>query len=105
MHMIQAKIDNADYIYIEKLRAKNERQLKVMLDTLEKETIKIKIEQTKLENKLKDKIKKSHFVKDILMERWRQPSQELLEAIQEIQNGGGTVCTSMEEFDKQMAED
>ena len=33
-----------------------------MLDTLEKETIKIIAEKTKIENKLKDKIKKSHFI-------------------------------------------
>lgn len=33
-----------------------------MLDTLEKETIKIAAEKTKIENKLKDKIKKSHFI-------------------------------------------
>ncbi|WP_265607346.1 hypothetical protein, partial [Campylobacter jejuni] len=53
---------------IEKLKTKSERQLKVMLDTLEKETIKIQAEKAKLENKLKDKIKKGHFVKDALME-------------------------------------
>ena len=100
--MIQAKIDNADYIYIEKLKAKNERQLKVMLDTLEKEAIKIKIEQTKLENKLKDKIKKCHFVKDILMERWRQPSQELLEAIKEVENGETTIYDSVDDMMKDL---
>ena len=84
--MTQAQIDNADYIYIEKLKEKSERQLKVMLDTLEKETIKITAEKTKIENKLKEKIKKSHFVKDALMEKWRTPSKELLEAINEVKN-------------------
>ncbi|WP_265607347.1 hypothetical protein, partial [Campylobacter jejuni] len=74
-------------------------QLKVMLDTLEKETIKIQAEKAKLENKLKDKIKKGHFVKDALMEKWRTPSAELLEAMQELKNGGGTLCKSMEEFE------
>ncbi|WP_265611676.1 hypothetical protein, partial [Campylobacter jejuni] len=73
--------------------------------TLEKETIKIQAEKAKLENKLKDKIKKGHFVKDALMEKWRTPSAELLEAMQELKNGGGTLCKSMEEFDRQMAED
>uniref|UniRef100_UPI002242B337 hypothetical protein n=1 Tax=Campylobacter jejuni TaxID=197 RepID=UPI002242B337 len=94
-----------DYIYIEKLKTKSERQLKVMLDTLEKETIKIQAEKAKLENKLKDKIKKGHFVKDALMEKWRTHISELLEAMQELKNGGGTLCKSMEEFDRQMAED
>ena len=84
--MTQAQIDNADYIYIEKLKEKSERQLKVMLDNLEKETIKIAAEKTRIENKLKEKIKKSHFVKDALMEKWRTPSKELLEAIKEVKN-------------------
>ncbi|ARR04778.1 MULTISPECIES: hypothetical protein [Campylobacter] len=84
--MTQAQIDNADYLYIEKLKEKSERQLKVMLDTLEKETIKIAAEKTRIENKLKEKIKKSHFVKDALMEKWRTPSKELLEAINEVKN-------------------
>ena len=35
----------------------------------------------------------------------KKPSAELLEAIKEIENGGGTLCKSMEEFDRQMAED
>ena len=84
--MTENKIDNADYIYIEKLKAKSERQLKVMLDTLEKEEIKIKAEQTRLENKLKDKIKKGHFIKDILIEKWRTPSEQLSQAINEVKN-------------------
>ena len=95
--------DEKDLEYIEKLKEKSERQLKVILDNLKKETIKIAAEKTRIENKLKEKIKKSHFVKDALMEKWRTPSKELLEAINEIKNSGGTLCTSMEEFDKQMA--
>ena len=80
--MTQAQIDNADYIYIEKLKEKSERQLKVMLDTLEKETIKITAEKTKIENKLKEKIKKSHFVKDLVAPY----KNEDLEAINEVKN-------------------
>lgn len=53
------------------LNFKSERQLKVMLDTLEKEALKITAEKTRIENKLKEKIKKSHFVKDTLMKKWR----------------------------------
>ncbi|HEC1770841.1 TPA: hypothetical protein R1738_001442 [Campylobacter lari] len=75
----QQKQEDLDYLYIEKLKTKSERQLKVMLDTLEKEIVKIQAEKTKLENKLKDKIKKEHFIKDALMEKWRTPSKELLE--------------------------
>ena len=85
--MAQTKQDEADYAYIEKLKSKSERQLKTMLDTLEKEAIKIKTEKTRLEDKLADKIKKGHFVKDALMEKWRTPSAELLEAIKEVENG------------------
>lgn len=56
-----------------------------MLNSLEKETIKIQTKQTRLENKLKDKIKKEHFTKDVLMEKWRIPSKELLKAIKEVE--------------------
>lgn len=83
----QTKQDNADYAYIEKLKTKSERQLKVMLDTLAKETIKIKAEKSKLEDRLREKIKKEHFIKDALMEKWRTPSPELLEAIKEVERG------------------
>ncbi|WP_265611659.1 hypothetical protein [Campylobacter jejuni] len=55
--LAQEKQDNLDYIYIEKLKTKSERQLKVMLDTLEKYVIKIQAEKAKRENKLKDKTK------------------------------------------------
>lgn len=83
----QEKQDTLDYAYIEKLKTKSERQLKTMLDTLEKETIKITAEKEKLENRLKEKIKRGHFIKDALMEKWRTPSKELLEAIKEVEKG------------------
>lgn len=100
--MTQIKQDNADYAYIEKLRTKSERQLKIMLDTLEKETIKIKAEKTKLEDKLKEKIKKGHFVKDALMEKWRTPNPELLEAIKEVERGETTTYDSVDEMMKDL---
>lgn len=100
--MTQIKQDNADYAYIEKLRTKSERQLKIMLDTLEKETIKIKAEKTKLEDKLKEKIKKGHFVKDALMEKWRTPSAELLEAIKDVERGETTTYDSVDEMMKDL---
>lgn len=83
----QTKQDNADYAFIEKLKTKSERQLKTMLDTLEKEAAKIEAEKSKLEYRLKEKIKRGHFVKDALMEKWRTPSKELLEAIEEVKRG------------------
>ncbi|HEC1728225.1 TPA: hypothetical protein R1703_001354 [Campylobacter lari] len=98
----QQKQDNLDYLYIEKLKTKSERQLKVMLDTLEKETIKITAEKAKLENKLKEKIKKGHFIKDALMEKWRTPSKELLEAMQEVKNGETTTYNSIDEMMKDL---
>lgn len=101
----QTKQENADYAYIEKLKTKSERQLKTMLDTLEKEAEKIKAEKVKLEDKLKEKIKKGHFVKDALMEKWRTPSPQLLEAIEEVKRGETIKCKTMEEFEKSMAED
>lgn len=75
----QTKQDNADYAFIEKLKTKSERQLKTMLDTLEKETTRIEAEKSKLEFRLKEKIKKGHFIKDALMEKWRTPSDELFQ--------------------------
>lgn len=83
----QTKQDKADYAFIEKLKTKSEKQLKTMLDTLEKEASKIEAEKSKLEFRLKEKIKKGHFIKDALMEKWRTPSEELLEAIKEVEKG------------------
>lgn len=83
----QTKQDNADYAYIERLKTKSERQLKTMLNTLEKEATKLEAEKARLEYRLNEKIKKGHFVKDALMEKWRTPSAELLEAIKEVERG------------------
>lgn len=58
------------YAYIEKLAIKSERQLKTMLDTLERDISILRVEQTKLETKIKKKIKKEYFVKNALMEKW-----------------------------------
>ena len=101
----QEKQDKLDYAYIEKLGKKSERQLTKILNTLDKEIIKITIEKEKIERKLNEKIKKKHFVKDVLMEKWRTPSEELLEAIKEIENGGGILCNSFDEFKREMAKD
>lgn len=38
------------------------------------------------------------------MQKWRTPSSELKEAIEEKKNSGRTLCKSMEEFDKTIAE-
>lgn len=88
----QQKQEALDYAYIAKLKTKSERQLKTMLDTIEKEAEKIQAEKTRLEDKLKEKIKKGHFVKDALMEKWRTPSPQLSRAIQEVENGEIISC-------------
>ncbi|EAC1801542.1 hypothetical protein D6198_09500, partial [Campylobacter coli] len=69
------------------------------------EIIKIQAEKTKLENKLKDKIKKGHFVKDALMEKWRTPSAELLEAIEDYKNGNVETYANFEEYKKALKEE
>lgn len=73
-----------------------------MLNTLNQEIIRIKAEQLKLENKLKEKIKKEHFVKDTIMGKWRTPSAELLEAIKEVENGETTRYNNIEEMIKDL---
>lgn len=98
----QTKQDNADYAYIEKLKTKTERQLKTMLDTLEKEAMKLKAEKTKIDDKIKEKIKKGHFIKDALMEKWQTPSKELLEAIEEVKRGETTTYDSVDEMMKDL---
>lgn len=85
--MLQTKQNASDCAYIEKLKTKNEKQLKMLLESLEKEIKKIETEKTKIENKLKNKIKKEHFIKDAIMEKWRTPNAELLSAIKEVENG------------------
>ena len=94
--------DEKDLEYIEKLRVKNNRQLSVLLNTMEKNILKIKLDRIKLDNKLNEAEKKCHFVKDILMERWRQPSQELLEAIKEVENGETTIYDSVDDMMKDL---
>lgn len=100
--MIEQKQDELDSAYIEKLKTKSERELKKILDTLEKETIKITAEKTRLENKIRDRIKKGHFVKDALMEKWRTPNKELLEAIEEVERGETTTYNNVDEMMKDL---
>ena len=95
--MTTERQDKLDYEYIDKLKTKSERQLKMMLDSLGKQKTKLIAEQTKLQNRINDKIKKEHFIKDALMEKWRTPSKELLEAIKEVQSGQTTTYNSVDE--------
>lgn len=88
--------------YVEKLQNKSERQLQTMLNSIEKETAKIEAEKNRLENKLKEKIKKGHLIKDALIEKWRTPSPELLEAIKEVKNGQTTKYNSVDEMMKDL---
>lgn len=91
-------VEKNDYSFIDKLREKNERQLKAMLSVLGKDIAKLKAEQDRINNKLEQKIKKEHFVKDALIEKWRTPNEELLVAIKEIENGESTVYDNVEEM-------
>jgi hypothetical protein len=68
--MAKAKTNNANYIYIEKLKQKSERQLKTMLDNIEKNEIKLEAEQTRLKNKLQKEIEKKNIIKKLLIEKW-----------------------------------
>lgn len=88
--------------YVEKLQNKSERQLQTMLNNIEKETAKIEAEKNRLENKLKEKIKKGYLIKDALIEKWRTPSDELLEAIKEVENGQTTKYSSVDEMMKDL---
>ena len=96
--MTTERQDKLDYDYIDKLKGKSERQLKTMLDSLGKQKTKLMTEQTKLQNRINDKIKKEHFIKDALMEKWRTPSKEFLEAIKEVQSGQTTTYNSVDEM-------
>ena len=68
--MAKAKTNNANYVYIEKLKQKSERQLKTMLDNIEKNEIKLEAEQTRLKNKLQKEIEKKNIIKKLLIEKW-----------------------------------
>ncbi|MCI5633765.1 hypothetical protein [Helicobacter sp.] len=78
------KQEKLDYAYIAELKTKSEKELRKMLDSIEEE-------QTEL-------IKKGHFIKDALMEKWRTPSEELLEAIEEVKRGETYKCSSGQEM-------
>lgn len=62
---------------IEKLNQKSERQLKAMLDNIEKNEIKLEAEQTRLKNKLQKEIKKKIIIKKLLTEKWNMEESEL----------------------------
>lgn len=62
---------------IEKLKQKSERQLKAMLDNIEKNEIKLEAEQTRLKNKLQKEIKKKIIIKKLLTEKWNMEESEL----------------------------
>lgn len=62
---------------IEKLNQKSERQLKTMLDNIEKNEIKLEAEQTRLKNKLQKEIKKKIIIKKILTKKWNIEESEL----------------------------
>lgn len=94
--MITEKMqEEHDYRYMEKLNSKNERQLKAMLDSLSKEIAKLNADKTRLDRKLKERTKRQHFIKNALMDMWREPSQELKEAIREVQNGEDSEYNSV----------
>ena len=99
--MTQTRQKEANEAYIKKLETKSERQLKTMLDILEKEVKKIEAEKLKLEAKKKDKIDKGHFIKDALMEKWRN-SQEILEAKKEVERGETTTYNNVDEMMKDL---
>lgn len=67
--MTQAQIEN--------LKQKSERQLKAMLDNIEKNEIKLEAEQTRLKNKLQKEIKKKIIIKKLLTEKWNMEESEL----------------------------
>lgn len=71
--------------YIKKVNDKNERQLKVMLDTLEKGISKTKAEQKRLENRLKEQIEKVHCIKDVIMKKLKNQSDRILETTENHQ--------------------
>ena len=62
---------------IEKLNQKSERQLKAMLDNIEKNEIKLEAEQTRLKNKLQKEIKKKIIIKKLLTAKWNMEESEL----------------------------
>lgn len=74
----QEKQNDLDYTFIEKLKTKNEKQLIIMLDVLEKEITKIKAEKTKLENKLNDILNKETLIKEAICKKWNFISIEKL---------------------------
>ena len=60
---------------IEKLNQKSVRQLKAMLDNIEKNEIKLEAEQTRLKNKLQKEIKKKIIIKKLLTKKWNMEEQ------------------------------
>lgn len=83
----------------------SERQLKKMLDTTESREAKLKAEFLALKAKVKTIVEKRHLIQDAIMEKWREPSNELLEAIAEIERGEFIHCENFDEYLKAVNEE
>lgn len=82
----------------------SERQLKKMLDTTESKEAKLKAEFFALKAKIKAIVEKRHLIQDAIMQKWREPSDELLEAIAEIERGEFIHCENFDEYLKAVNE-
>lgn len=80
----------------EKYVSMSERQLKSLLATTSKKIAEFKANIRANEIKMQNTIKKEHLIKDALMEKWRQPSDELKEAIREVENGETTTYDNID---------
>lgn len=82
---------------LKKYNSYNERQLKKLLDNTEKERSKFESELKRIENKIKNIDKRKFFIQDALIQKWRNPSQELQNAINEVKNGETVEFSSIQE--------
>ncbi|MBK3505325.1 hypothetical protein JJB28_09735 [Campylobacter fetus subsp. venerealis] len=84
-----------------KLSATENKEIK-----FENELIRIKTkfenETTKIKNQLEKIIQEKHLIKDAIMEKWRKPSDELLEAIKEVENGQTTKYNDIDTMMKDL---
>ena len=65
----------------------------------------LKVEFFALKAKVKAIVEKRHLIQDAIMEKWREPSNELLEAIAEIERGEFIHCENFDEYLKAVNEE
>ena len=80
----------------------SERELRKKLSAVESKELKFTSELKKLKSQIKLNAEQKYLIQDAIMEKWRQPSNELLQAISEVENGEVETYETLDDFKRAM---